>query len=226
MKRVLKQTPVRDVLVTLLLSSIVSLGLLAARIMVSGSVKFWFLAWNLVLAWIPLGFAYWLSRRTLKKQYPDWKDIIIGFFWLGFLPNSFYLISDLIHIQSSGEVSILYDVAMMTSFVLNGLLVGYISLFIVHRVVAKYSTEKLAYIFAQVILALCSFAIYLGRYLRWNTWDVFVNPAGLLFDVSDRIINPASHSMTFVVTGVFFVVLGSTYAAIYRLTQVLIAYKS
>ncbi len=225
MKRVLHGTASREVLITLLLSSGVSIFLLSARMIVSSSTKFWFLSWNLFLAWIPLGFAYWLYVRTKKKAIPDWKDTIIGFFWLGFLPNSFYLISDLIHIQSSGEVSILYDTAMMISFVLNGLLLGYISLFIVHRILAKYSTEKFAYFIAQFVLLLCSFAIYLGRYLRWNTWDVFVNPAGLLFDVSDRVINPGSHSLTFVVTGVFFIVLGSTYAVIYRLTQLLVSRK-
>ena len=61
----------------------------------------------------------------------------------------------------------------------------------------------------------------LGRYLRWNTWDVVINPMGLIFDVSDRIINPGSYTLTFVVTGVFYVLLGSTYAVIYRLIEII-----
>ncbi len=225
MKRVLERTPMAEVLVTLLFSSGVSAFLLTVRIVAAGTTKFSFLFWNLFLAWIPLGLAYWLRQRTQKKKVPDWKDTLIGLLWLGFLPNSFYIISDIIHIQSSGEISILYDIAMITSFVLNGLLLGYISLFMMHRIVAKFSSERIAYIFAQCVLLLCSFAIYLGRYLRWNTWDVIVNPAGLVFDVTDRIISPATHSLTFVVTGVFFIVLGSTYAVVYRLAQVLIEQK-
>ncbi len=225
MKRVLERTPMTEVLITLLLSSGVSAFLLIARVVATGTMKFSFLLWNLFLAWVPLGLAYWLRQRTLKKNVPDWKDTVIGLLWLGFLPNSFYIISDIIHIQSSGEVSILFDIAMITSFVLNGLLLGYISLFMMHRIVAKFSTERIAYVFAQGILLLCSFAIYLGRYLRWNTWDVVVNPAGLVFDVTDRLVNPAMHTLTFVVTGVFFIVLGSTYAVVYRLAQVLIEQK-
>lgn len=78
----------------------------------------------------------------------------------------------------------------------------------------------MAYVAAQGALLLSSFAIYLGRYLRWNTWDIIINPAGLIFDVSDRIINPGTYSLTFIVTAVFFVVLGSAYAVVYRLAGV------
>lgn len=137
-----------------------------------------------------------------------------------FLPNSFYLLSDLIHLQSSGEVSLLYDTALIASFVINGLMLGFLSLYIVHKIAKRYIGSPAAYVFAQFVLLLCGFAIYLGRYLRWNTWDVVMHPVGLVFDVSDRIINPGTHVYTFVVTGVFYVLLGSTYAVLYRLAEI------
>jgi uncharacterized membrane protein len=217
MKRKMLSSVDKEVLATLLVSSLVSLSLLAIRIVVTSTMRLSFLAWNLVLAWLPLIFAWWLRRRLATKRPLLWQDAAIGLAWLGFLPNSFYLITDLIHLQSSGEVGLLYDTAMITSFVINGLLLGYISLFIVHQLMKKYVSRKFAYVAAQFALLLCAFAIYLGRYLRWNTWDLVINPAGLLFDVSDRIINPGSHMLTFVVTSTFFVVLGSTYAVVYRL---------
>lgn len=207
----------KEVLATLLVSSLVSVGLLAIRIVVTGTMRLSFLAWNLILAWLPLVFAWWLRRRLSTHRPVAWQDILIGLAWLGFLPNSFYLITDLIHLQSSGEVGLLYDTAMITSFVINGLLLGYTSLFIIHQLMKRYVSRRLAYILAQFALLLSAFAIYLGRYLRWNTWDLVINPAGLLFDVSDRIINPGSHMLTFVVTSTFFVVLGATYAVVYRL---------
>lgn len=207
----------KEVLATLLVSSLVSVGLLAIRIVVTGTMRLSFLAWNLILAWLPLLFAWWLRRRLNKRRPMVWQDILIGMAWLGFLPNSFYLITDLIHLQSSGEVGLLYDTAMITSFVINGLLLGYTSLFIMHQLMKRYVSRMQAYILAQFALLLSAFAIYLGRYLRWNTWDLVINPAGLLFDVSDRIINPGSHMLTFVVTSTFFVVLGATYAVVYRL---------
>src|SRR5690606_4680300 len=117
-------------------------------------------------------------------------------------------ISDFIHLQSSGEALVLYDIALMTSFVLNGLMLGYLSVFNVHRLLLR----RFQAWYAHAIIGLCflasGFAIYLGRYLRWNTWDVLFNPAGLLFDLSERIINPVIHAQTYIVTMVFFVVIG------------------
>lgn len=217
MKRKVTTNAEKEVIAVLLLSSLVSLALLAIRIMSTGTMRLSFLAWNLVLAWLPLVLAWWLKRRLNERKHPIWQDMVIGVAWLGFLPNSFYLITDLIHLQSSGEVGLLYDTAMITSYVINGLLLGYISLFIVHTILKRFVSRRTAYILTQLALLLSAFAIYLGRYLRWNTWDVVINPAGLLFDVSDRIINPGTHTLTFVVTTVFFIVLGSTYAVVYRL---------
>lgn len=219
MKRVWQTKAQKDVFVTLLLSSSVSVGLLLIRIAVTGTSRLSFLLWNLFLAWLPLIFAFWLKLRLTGKKVPDWKELFLVGVWLVFLPNSFYMLSDLIHLQSSGEVILLYDTALVASFVINGLILGYLSLYIVHQFTKKYFGATFAYFFSQSVLFLSGFAIYLGRYLRWNTWDVVVNPAGLVFDVSDRVINPGTHVHTFIVTGVFYVLLGSTYAVIYRLAE-------
>lgn len=221
MKQVMINRPAKDVLITLLLSSGVSVVLMLVRILATGSLRLSFLVWNLFLAWLPLLFAYWLKFSIDKKKLPSYKELALGALWLVYLPNSFYLMTDLIHLQSSAEVGLLYDTALLTSFVINGLILGFISLYIVHGVARKLIGASRAYLFAQLILLLCGFAIYLGRYLRWNTWDVLINPFGLVFDVSDRIINPTTHAHTFLITGVFYIVLGSSYAVIYRITEII-----
>lgn len=175
--------------------------------------------WNLFLAWIPVGAALLLYSRVKEPKDLTWVNGLLALVWLFFLPNSFYIITDLIHLQSSGEVSLLYDTALITSFVLNGILLGLTSIFIVRRVLARFLKSHQVAWAVQIILLLCAFAIYLGRYLRWNTWDVLVNPAGLVFDVSDRIINPGTHTHTFVITGVFFVLLSSIYLTTDRLAK-------
>ncbi len=215
----------KHITTTLLISSLVSCMLLAIRVSVTGSVRLSFLVWNLFLAWLPLFFALWLTTQYKNKNVPSYKEIIIWLLWLGFLPNSFYLISDFIHLQSSGEVGLLYDTAMISSFVLNGLLLGYISLYLVHKLMKQYFGSRVAYFIAQAVLLLSAFAIYLGRYLRWNTWDIVLNPLGLAFDVSERIINPGSYAYTFVVTGVFYALLGSLYAVLYSLAQTFTSVK-
>lgn len=209
------------VLGILLVSSLVSIGLLAIRMLVAGNFKFWFLSWNLILAWLPILFAFGLRANLTKKRLSDWQNLVLFVLWLGFLPNSFYIMSDLIHLQSSGETSVLYDIAMIMSFVINGLLLGFISVFIVHRLLLQRFRENYAHTIIGIVFLLSGFAIYLGRYLRWNTWDILFNPAGLLFDLSERIINPLIHAQTYIVTLVFFVVIGSTYAVIYELTRML-----
>ncbi|MCA9342986.1 DUF1361 domain-containing protein [Candidatus Saccharibacteria bacterium] len=210
----------KEVLLTVLMFSAVSTVLLLIRMLVSGSVRLWFLQWNLFLAWLPLIFAFLIYKRVRTRKDLIWQNGLLAFLWLVFLPNTFYIITDLIHLQSSGEVGLLYDTAMITSFVLNGLLLGYMSIYIIQRVLNKFIEQKLIFALMQVVLLLSAFAIYLGRYLRWNTWDIVANPAGLLFDVSDRIINPGTHVHTFVVTGVFFVLLSSTYIVLLRLYAV------
>jgi uncharacterized membrane protein len=209
------------VLVVLLASSFVSMALLAARMVITRTLHFGFLPWNLFLAWMPLLFALGLRINIAKKPWLSWQNIGLSVFWLGFLPNSFYIMSDLIHLQSSGETSILYDIAMLMSFVVNGLILGYISIYIVHQQLSKrLKPLKTSAVIGFVFLC-CGFAIYLGRYLRWNTWDILVNPAGILFDLSERLINPISHIQTYTVTLVFTLLIASTYWVIYELIALL-----
>jgi uncharacterized membrane protein len=207
----------KRLIITLLLSSLVSAGLFVARAIDAGNNRYAFLLWNLFLAWVPLVLAWWLVRRLEQSSWLNAPNLIITALWLGFLPNSFYLVSDLIHLHTTGEVGLLYDAVMFFSFISNAYVVGYMSLFLVHKALLGRVRRRDAHIIAGLVLLACSFAIYLGRYLRWNTWDVLVNPAGILFDVSDRFINPAADPQFFVTTVTFFVALSSLYAVIWQL---------
>lgn len=205
----------------LLFSNLITILFYVLRAVESGSDRYWFLIWNLLLAWMPLLFAWVLVDRIPRKSWVDPINILLTVLWLGFLPNSFYVVSDLIHLQVTGEVSLLYDAVMFSSFIFNAYLAGYMSLFLIHReLVRRLSYIQAHSIIGGVILA-CSFAIYLGRNLRWNTWDVLVNPAGLLFDVSDRFINPSAHPQAIVTTVTFFVLIGSIYAVTWQLVTAL-----
>lgn len=208
-------------LVTLLLSSGVSIALLLARMVSTGSYWFWFLAWNLLLAWVPLGFTWWLVQRLRTTPWLSLPNVVLTLLWLGFLPNAFYIVSDFIHLRPTASISVLFDIVMLTSFTWNGFILGFISLFLVHQQLRRRIWNWQANAVIAVVLLLCSFAIYLGRYLRWNSWDVLVNPAGLIFDVSEPFINPASHPQAFTTTLMFFILLSSIYAVGYELIAIL-----
>ena len=208
-----------QLLLVLCISSGVSVGLFALRVIATDNVRYWFMLWNLFLAWLPMLFALWLRYRLAVSRWLSWQNIILTLLWLSFLPNSFYMVSDLIHLQDTGEILQLYDVAMMMSFIANGLVLGYMSVYVIHHELLKRLKARDAHIVIGLVLLSCGFAIYLGRYLRWNTWDVLINPAALLFDISERFLHPAIHTETFIITFTFFVLIASLYAVGYQLAH-------
>ncbi len=200
----------------IIIANLVSLGLLLVRFTASGVYRYWFLLWNLFLGALPVLFI-WAWRRNLRlRPVGHWTSLLLLVLWLGFLPNSFYLLSDFIHLYYTPESTLLYDTVLLASFAANGLIFGFASLLIVHREALRQLRARWIHIVITMVLALCSFAIHLGRDLRWNTWDVLISPAGLIFDVSDRIINPGSYPSAFTTTLTFFCLLGSFYLVVYR----------
>ncbi len=198
-----------------------SIGLFIMRALRYQSMDYWFLNWNLLLAVMPVVFAVWLSRYLQKGRWVSWQGIVLTVLWLSFLPNSFYLASDLIHVQNSFDVTLLFDVVMLLSFTFSGFVLGYLSLYLVHQQLLKRLKRDTAHLLVAAVLLLCGLAIYLGRYLRWSTWDVIINPTGLLFDVSDRFLNPAAHEITFRTTATFFWLLVSLYITIWYFIRAL-----
>lgn len=195
----------------LAISSSVSLGLLFTRMVMFADLDYWYLAWNLFLGWVPMLFAILLVASLSKRLWLSWQCLLLTFLWLVFLPNSFYIATDFIHILEATPATLLYDIVLILSFTLNGFIMGYLSVIAVHDQLLKRIKTNYAHYLICFVFLLCSFAIYLGRYLRWNTWDIVLNPAGLLFDVSDRLINPLAYEQTFSTTVMFFVLISTFY---------------
>lgn len=200
-------------------SSLVSLVLLVVRISASDSARYIFLIWNLVLAVIPVFLAWWLVSRVRQYGWLGWKQLLLSAVWVSFLPNSFYLVTDFVHLRTTNEASLFFDVVMLASFVVNGLMLGYIAVYLVHKELVRRFSESTSYKIVAIIFFLCSFATYLGRFTRWNTWDILLQPAGLIFDVSDRVINPGQHAETYLATGILFVFLSSIYVVIWEASK-------
>lgn len=205
----------RGFLSSIILSCFVSCLLLSARILVSDSLRFVFLYWNLVLAIVPAILSFWLIKRIKLYGWFKWPQIVLSFIWLSFLPNSFYLVTDMVHLRANFEASFYFDVVMLSSFMLNGLALGFYSVYLIHNELKKYFSSSFTLAVVGLIFFLCSFATYLGRFVRWNTWDIVLQPLGLLFDVSDRFINPSLHNETYLATSSFFVVLFSAYMVVW-----------
>lgn len=194
----------------------VAVILLIIRMVDSSSLRFTFMYWNLFLAFVPAVLGWWLSTRIASFGWLKWQQVLLTIAWLVFLPNSFYLVTDLIHLKQNFEADLLFDVTMLMSFIMAGLAFGFLSVYFLHIRLAERLRERHAYPVVALLFLLVSFAICLGRYTRWNTWDILLRPAGLLFDVSDRFINPAFHAQTFETTATLFLLLFSCYAVVWE----------
>lgn len=189
----------------------VSLGLFLYGWLSESTFDFRYMLGNLFLAWLPLGFILWLLNVLTRKRWSSWEGVAVSLLWLVFLPNSFYMISDFIHLQDADPTYVLYDVVMLASFVFTGLVLGFSSLYLFHKELARRVLPHTALVVVALLLLVCSFAIYIGRDLRWNSWDVIVSPGGLLFDISDRLITPHEYPELLRTTLSFWALLGSMY---------------
>lgn len=205
--------------VALVGASLVSLLFFLITSLENGQSTFSYLIWNLFLAWLPLLSVLWLVRSLHGRTWSSWLPLLLTGAWLLFLPNSFYMITDYIHLHEVARVNMLFDVIMLTSFILDGLVLGYLSLYLVHLELLKRLGRRTSAMLIGCVLLLTSFAIYIGRDLRWNTWDVIFNPASLIFDVSDRIINPSAHPQVLSTTVSFFLLLATMYAVVWQLMR-------
>jgi uncharacterized membrane protein len=199
--------------------SILSIVLFMTGVLRGNGWGDWYLIWNLFLAWIPLGLSYALVSHTRRTPWSSWTGIGLTLAWLLFLPNSFYMVSDYIHLEDMARVSVLYDALTFTCFIINALILGFASLYMVQTLLRSRISRLQNELFAATMLLLSSFAIYLGRDLRWNSWDVLVNPAGILFDISERVIDPMDHPEVFTTTLMFFIFLAGLYWAMIYLVQ-------
>ncbi|MBI5221499.1 MAG: DUF1361 domain-containing protein [Candidatus Magasanikbacteria bacterium] len=171
----------------LVISSGISLLLLIGRIIFITDWAFNFIAWNLILAWVPLLLAYWLKFNLTKKSV--YYQAAIFLLWLLFLPNAPYLITDFIHLTTWYRVPLWYDIVLFTSFAWNGLILGFVSLFLTEEFLKKIMTVKKAEILINFSLVLACFGIYFGRYMRHNSWDILSQPILVAGDLANSLLD-------------------------------------
>ena len=188
-----------------------SFALYLYSIILNHTFGYYYLVYNLALGTIPLLLSWRLVVVLRNKRWTNWEPLGYTFLWVIFLPNSFYMISDFIHLQSMSSRVILYNAVMFAAFIYLAMFMGLISLYQVHQELRKRLNPKTAAILVILLLIGCCFAIYIGRDLRWNSWDVVTNPGGLLFDISNLFLKPETYPSMGRTIASFFVIIGSAY---------------
>ncbi len=202
------------VFISLSLASGVCLALAGVRFLASHQPAYLNLVWNLFLAWLPLVFAVLADRFRASPR----RALFCALFWLLFLPNSPYLVTDLVHLKLRLPVPLWFDIFMVQSFVLTGLLLGFLSLYLMHRLVLRSFGWRIGWVFTLAILALTAFGIYLGRFERWNSWDLFLSPIALSTDIVNLVIHPRANKVAVVFSTLCASFLFLAYLAFYAVT--------
>ena len=173
----------------LLASSCFSCLLLLVRVIVTGSLNYIFLPWNLFLAFIPYWITGWITKDSTRMR-NKLKLLPALALWLLFVPNSFYIITDLFHLTHIRTAPTWFDLLLVFSFAWNGILCGIISLWRVESIVTLVSGKKLSILMIFGVMWLNAFGIYIGRYLRFNSWDIVNDPFSLLAEIAAMICRP------------------------------------
>ena len=190
-------------------------GMIICRMLYSGSIRFIFLLWNLFLAWIPFQISLYLSE---KRNTNKWLSGFLLAGWLLFCPNALYIITDLIHLEVKTNVPIWYDAVLLFTSAITGLMMAFASLYKVelffNRRISNTATHKLI----VLCLFMGSFGVYLGRFLRWNSWNIITNPVELASEIAVRFFFPVEHYRTWAITLLFTCFFSLLYFTIKKLT--------
>lgn len=193
-------------------------AMVAVRVAYSGNSENAALVWNLFLAWIPFVLAlqvYERYRRGAARVYL----LVGGVLWLLFFPNAPYIVTDFKWLRDSTGAPIWYDVVLVSAGAWAGLLLGFISLYLMQAVVRRALGALNAWLFVLFALVLSSFGIYLGRFQRSNSWDVFVRPRTFAGDVWTRLADPDEYARVVAVTVLFTAFLAATYLVFYSFAR-------
>jgi uncharacterized membrane protein len=196
-------------LVLLVAASAMCVVMVIARVLFTGTTHYGFLVWNLLLAWTPLVFAVVASTAAASRRRVAFVVLALSAaVWLLFFPNGPYILTDFQHIGEMGHgVPTWYDVMLVAWFAWTGLLLGIVSLFLMQRLVEGRLGARIGWWFVVGVTALASVGIYVGRFLRWNSWSIFSDPGVMTDPVWERLRNPAGSARLIAFTllyGLFF----------------------
>jgi uncharacterized membrane protein len=180
---------------------------------------YFFYPWNLFLALLPLFF----SGLLVKVKSISYKSICLFLLWLLFLPNAPYLITDIFHFEARPPVPLWFDLMLVVSGAWNGILCFAISLIRIEKFLNTVSHLNLANIMIPLILLLCGYGVYIGRYLRYNSWDVVTKPFHILKTSTHHIYHPFQNLNVWLFTFIFSMFLGIMYFTIKKLPRSLTA---
>jgi uncharacterized membrane protein len=208
----------RTVLVTLCLATVVAVGLLLFGRMYWHDKRLGFLPKNLFLAWIPLVFACAAQVQVGRPKLRHWLFSVCALGWFFFWPNAAYIVTDMKHLEDGELVPKLFEVTLIMLFAWIGLILSYLSLVLMHHRVRRRLGWVMGWIFVVAMMAVGTFGVCLGRFLRTNSWHVVTQPGRVVHDVL-MAANPVDRSDMAAFAFAFFVFSTAVYLMLHALAN-------
>jgi uncharacterized membrane protein len=208
------------VVASLVLSTVLCLSFLVLRVAHWHHYTYVWLWWNLFLAWVPLGFAVVAYNLSWRHSRLSWLLVAVcSVIWLGFLPNAPYLVTDIIHLKRQPDVPLWFDLSLFVATAWTGSFLGLASLGLMQEIVRRLAGSAVSWLFAATALGLSGVGICLGRFLRWNSWDVFLAPTQIIGGILTGLRHPGEHSQTFIFSLIFAAVFSAMYIMVVSLMR-------
>lgn len=201
-------------IVALLAASALCVALVAIRTQETGDPYYRFLVWNLILAWVPLVLAIAAYARARRRVDPLVAALLVP--WLLFFPNAPYLLTDFIHL-GEGPAPLWYDALMLSAFAWTGLLLGFASLYLVQMILRRAAGATVAWVGVLGALGLASVGVYVGRFVRFNSWDALLHPVRVAEVVNEQLSAVPLRMAEALVALTGFLLVG--YLAVYSFTD-------
>lgn len=195
---------------SLLLASAVCVGLALLRTAVTGRAGYLFMVKNLVLAWIPLLLAPAVCAFAAARR-GSLALLASASLWLLFFPNAPYMLTDLVHLRAVGNRLWWYDLIALPFFAWTGLALGFASLLLVQHALARRLGAARGWVLSLLALGLGAFGIQLGRFGRFNSWDLLTRPGHLLAEIAETLLNPFGNLRELAFSGALALVLVAAY---------------
>jgi uncharacterized membrane protein len=181
------------------------IALVAARVAYSETSGHLGLIWNLFLAWIPFMLAYFAHAVSWRRIWLYLVIPVVALFWLIFFPNAPYMLTDLQDLtRTTEEAPLWYDVIIVVWCTWTGMLLGVISLYLMQDIIHRAFSRTAGWIFVFVISALSSFGIYIGRFVRLNSWNILLDPRETAMEILGIVIDPSMRLAAFTILYTFF----------------------
>jgi uncharacterized membrane protein len=183
----------------------VCIGLVAARVAYSDSSRHIGLVWNLFLAWIPFMLAYFAHAISWRRIWLYLVIPFIAFLWLIFFPNAPYMLTDLQDIaRGISGAPLWYDVIILVWFSWTAMLLGVVSLYLMQDIIMRTFGRAAGWIFVFMVSGMSSLGIYIGRFVRLNSWDILQDPTETAMEILGLVISPSMRLGAFILLYTFF----------------------